>query len=118
HELNQVSSTSGSRSSWSPPHFGHVVGSSRETMTSPQLWQYQAGMRWPHQSWREMFQSRMFSSQSRYVLVKRSGTMRSWPYLSAPIAPVASGVILTNHCSEISGSMTVPQRWQWPSGIV
>ena len=34
------------------------------TVISPQSAQYQTGMRWPHQSWREMFQSRMFSSQS------------------------------------------------------
>ncbi len=32
-------------------------GSSRETLISPQAPQCQAGMRWPHQSWREMHQS-------------------------------------------------------------
>ena len=29
----------------------------------PSASQYQTGMRWPHQSWREMHQSRMFSIQ-------------------------------------------------------
>ena len=81
-------------------------------MISPQSWQYHAGIRWPHQSWREIFQSRMFSSQSMYVLLKRSGTMRNCPYLSAPSAPVASGVIFTHHCIEINGSMRVLHRSQ------
>jgi predicted dehydrogenase len=48
---------------WLPPHFWHSVGSSRLTMISPQSSQCHAGMRCPHQSWREMHQSRMFSSQ-------------------------------------------------------
>ena len=81
HELNQVSSTSGSCSILEPPQCAQAAGSSRLTVISPQSAQYQTGMRWPHQSWREMFQSRMFSSQSVYVLVKRSGTICVWPYL-------------------------------------
>ena len=43
----------------------HDVGSSTETMTAPQSRQYQAGMRCPHQIWRETHQSRRFSSQSK-----------------------------------------------------
>ena len=35
-----------------------------------------------------------------------------WSYFTAPIAGVARGVILTNHCLEINGSTTVSQRWQ------
>ncbi len=66
-----------------------------------------------------MFQSRMFSSQS---LVDLGEALRDDAHLAvldgAKRAGVASGVILTNHCIEISGSMTVPQRWQWPSGMV
>ena len=46
--------------------------------------QYHTGMRWPHQSCREMFQSRMFSSQCTYTPSQRSGRMR--------IAPVAHGL--------------------------
>ena len=34
-----------------------------ETISSPQSSQYQAGIRWPHHSWREMHQSLMFSIQ-------------------------------------------------------
>src|SRR5262249_14113523 len=56
---NQVSRTSGS---WctAPPHFGHAVRSTRETWTEPSLSQYQAGIRCPHQSCREIHQGRMF----------------------------------------------------------
>ncbi len=61
-EENHVSSTS---VSWrrAPPHCGHALRSVRETCMLPSLSQYQTGMRWPHQSWREIAQSRMFSIQ-------------------------------------------------------
>ena len=39
------------------------VGSVSDTMSSPQSPQVQAGMRWPHQIWREMVQSLRFSIQ-------------------------------------------------------
>jgi hypothetical protein len=62
-EENQVSSTSSSwvRSDEAQPW--QVVGSSTETMTVPQSRQYQAGMRCPHQIWRDTHQSRRFSIQ-------------------------------------------------------
>ncbi len=41
---NQVSSTSGSCRRV-PPHFGHALGSVRETWIEPSVSQYQAGMR-------------------------------------------------------------------------
>ena len=44
-------------------HFVQLVGSSTATITCWQLPQVKAGMRWPHQSWREMHQSWMFSIQ-------------------------------------------------------
>src|ERR1043166_6740463 len=56
--LNQVSSTSVSWRSLAEPHCGHVLGSSRATVMCL-FSQYQAGTRWPHQSWCEMHQSRM-----------------------------------------------------------
>ena len=61
---NQVSSTS---SSWrtAPPHAGAGVDvrrGSRSVRPQPSDSQYHTGMRWPHQSWREMHQSRMLSS--------------------------------------------------------
>ena len=46
-----------------PAHCGHSVRSVRETCIAPSASQYQTGMRCPHQSWREMHQSRMFSIQ-------------------------------------------------------
>ena len=59
-EENQVSRTS---VSWVSvvvfAQLEQMVGVSRETMISLQAAQCHAGMRWPHQSWREMHQSWM-----------------------------------------------------------
>ena len=63
-ELNQVSSTSVSCSS-APPHAARASASPRDTIVSPHAAQYQAGIRWPHQSCREMHQSWMFVIQSK-----------------------------------------------------
>ena len=59
-----MSSTSVSWRISSLPHFAQAVGSSLATVMSPQWSQNQAGIRCPHQIWREMHQSRMFSIQS------------------------------------------------------
>jgi hypothetical protein len=61
-EENHVSRTS---SSWrtGPPHVGHAVSGVRETWTEPSASQCQAGIRWPHQSCREMHHGRMLSIQ-------------------------------------------------------
>jgi hypothetical protein len=63
-EENQVSSTSSSCRT-APPQAGQAVRSVRLTLIRAQrsLSQYHTGIRWPHQSWREMHQSRMPSSQ-------------------------------------------------------
>ena len=62
-EENQVSSTS---SSWrtGPPQAGQAleIGAAHLILPQRSASQYQTGMRWPHQSWREMHQSRMPSS--------------------------------------------------------
>src|SRR5579864_6698760 len=77
HELNHVSSTSVSCVKAEPPHFGHFFGtpaaracpSKSSTLESVagtiswQLSQCHTGMRCPHQSCREMHQSRILSSQ-------------------------------------------------------
>jgi hypothetical protein len=47
-------------------------------------------------------------------LLKRAGTISILPVLTAAIAGLASGLILTNHCVEINGSTTELQRWQRP----
>ena len=57
-ELNQVSSVSGSWVMLELPHLGQVQGASLATTVSPQSSQYQAGIWWPHHSWRLMHQSR------------------------------------------------------------
>ena len=59
-----MSSTSSSCRSSAEPHSAHAAGSVSATVTWPSG-QYQTGIRWPHQIWREMHQSRMFSIQSR-----------------------------------------------------
>ena len=56
-EENQVSRTSVSWVMSVELQLPQVVGVSRATVIPPQGLQCQAGMRWPHQSWREMHQS-------------------------------------------------------------
>ena len=74
-----MSSTSSSCFRFVPPHCGQASGALRATMGCGQPglpsdpWQYHTGMRWPHQSWREMHQSRMLDIQCPYTLVQRSG---------------------------------------------
>ena len=84
-------------------------------MVSGQASQYQTGMRWPHQIWRLIVQSRMFSIQWKYVRSKRLGTNSMRPSRTASMAGRASGSARTNHCSEMIGSTIVPERWQWPT---
>jgi hypothetical protein len=62
-EENQVSSTSSSCRS-GPAQDEHPAGASSATTVVPQASQYQAGMRCPHQSWREMHQSWMLRIHS------------------------------------------------------
>ena len=50
-----------------PPHAPHRSGGVSATYVSSQASQYHTGMRWPHHSWREMHQGRMFRIQSRYT---------------------------------------------------
>src|ERR1044071_8258207 len=98
------------------PHLLHALGVSRATVMPPQL-QYQAGMRWPHHSWREMHQSRMLVIQCMYVFVHSSGTKRVFggsppgPGSTAAAAFCASGPALTHHWSISIGSITAPERW-------
>src|ERR1700741_2651159 len=111
-ELNHVSSTSESCVSFDEPHFVHFAGVSRATMIALQSPQYHAGMRCPHQSCREMHQSRMLRIHSKYSVRRLSGTISISPLSTAAMAGSASGFIFTNHCVEARGSMTVPQRPQ------
>ena len=73
-ELNQVSSTSGSWVRSLPPQGRQAWGVSTVTVSSPHAPQVHTGIRWPHQIWREMHQSRMFSSHSMEYWRNRSGT--------------------------------------------
>ena len=72
--------------------------------------QYQAGMRCPHQSCREMHHGLMFSIHCRYTEVERSGTIRTSPSRTTRAASAASSVVSTNHWFETSGSTTTPER--------
>ena len=67
-------------------------------------------MRCPHQSWREMHQSCMFSIQLKYIFDQRSGTNLTSPDFTASMAGSASGFIFTNHCFERRLSTTSWQR--------
>ena len=58
---------------------------------------YQTGMRCPHQSWREMHQSRMFSIQLRYERSKRSGRSGCGLFHDFDARP-RRAFIWTNHC--------------------
>src|SRR5687767_8728615 len=109
-ELNHVSSTSVSCTRSAEPQREHDAGVSRATTISRHLRQCHAGMRWPHQSWREMHQSRMLYIHSKYVLLQLDGMNSMRPVSTAAIAFSASGLVLTNHCVETSGSTTVLQR--------
>ena len=107
-----MSRTSSSCLSWAAPHFAHAAGVVRATVISPHLSQVQAGIRWPHHSWREMHQSRMLCIQWKNVFVHASGTNLVFPCSTASMAGLASGSILTNHCVDSIGSTTVSQRSQ------
>src|ERR1700712_4904168 len=103
HDENHVSSTS---SSWrtAAPQAGQVVMSVRDAIGSmSQLSQYHTGMRCPHQICREIFQSRMPSSQFTYTASQRSGRMRNSPERNACKAGAASGAIFTNQRSDKRG---------------
>ncbi len=64
-------------------------------------------MRWPHQSWRLTFQSRMFSSQWKKTFSKRAGRMRTRPSRTEAIAFAAIGLVRMNHCVLRRGSTDV-----------
>src|ERR1017187_5907201 len=68
---NQVSNTSGSCRSAAGglADFRDASSTLRATTMLPSS-SYHAGIRWPHQSWREMHQSCTFSSQWLYVDVQ------------------------------------------------
>ena len=138
---NQVSSTSGSCMNVRPPQRGQLsgwaratIGCARDRSTPPRRtvgdssgrsvsspWrglherQYQAGIWWPHQSWRLTHQSWMLRIQLKKVDVHVSGTNRVRPCSTAPTAFLASGSTFTNHWGDSRGSTTVAQRWQVPT---
>ena len=89
---------------------------SADTVTWPSG-QYQAGIRWPHHSWRETFQSRMLVSQCSQVFSNRSGRIRVRPDRVASSARSASGPVRMNHWVLSRGSMMSLLRWQRPMTI-
>src|SRR5512136_1365864 len=89
-EENHVSSTSSSCARRSEPH-EQRSGSSASTRRAPQSAQCHAGIRCPHQIWREMHQSRMFSIHSKYVPSHMGGTSFVFPFTTAATAFLARG---------------------------
>src|SRR5947209_19577569 len=96
-EENHVSSTSGSWTSSTDPHSAHAVGSSTDATWCP-FAQYHTGMRCPHHSCREMFQSRRLSSHCVYARSHRRGQNVMRPSSAASFAELFSGSTFTNHC--------------------
>src|SRR5216110_1096994 len=74
-EENHVSRTSGSRRRDFCFAICRASFSLRATKILP-CSSYHAGIWWPHQSWREMHQSWMFSSHCLYTVAHISGTKR------------------------------------------
>ncbi len=69
-------------------------------------------MAWPHQSCRETHQSWMFSRKWSYVFSHSPGMMAVLPERTASSALSAIAFMRRNHCVEIIGSTTPPDRWQ------
>src|SRR6202012_2738165 len=105
-EENQVSRTSGS----CVQPAGAV--SSGPTQRASPSGPYQTGIRCPHQSWREMHQSCMSSTQPKYLAFISGGEICTRPSRTASPAAFASGATFTNHCSDSRGSTVVEQREQ------
>ena len=119
-ELNQVSKMS---SSWRSSAAGRAHTSqafgpagSADTVVCPSG-QYQAGIRWPHHSWRLTFQSRISVIQCSQTFTKRSGRICVVPERVASRAAAASGATRMNHWVLSRGSTTSSERWQWPISI-
>ncbi len=113
-EENQVSSTSGSWTSLSVPAWAAASSKLWATKTRPSS-VYQAGIWWPHQSWREMHQGLMFSSQCSQVFTQVSGTSVRRPSCAASSACRAMPDTSQNHCVDTIGSIGSPPRWLWPT---
>ena len=104
-----MSRTSGS---WVQPSPGG--SSSGPTQRSSPSGPYQTGIRCPHHSWREMVQSCMLSTQSKYLAAISGGWIGVRPSRTASPAALASGATLTNHCvrqprlDDVVGARAVP----------
>ena len=111
-----MSRTSGSWVSRSGvvPASAAASSTSCATQTRPSS-SYQAGIWCPHQSWREMHQGRIPSSQCSQVFSQDSGMSRKSPLRDASSARAAIPETSQNHCVETSGSIGSPPRWLWPT---
>src|SRR4051794_41848553 len=100
------------------PHASHAVGPSisAETVTWPSG-QYHAGIRWPHHSWRETFQSRIVVSQCSHVFSKTGGTILVRPPLVASRAAAAGGAGRMNHRVFRGGPVTPSGRRAPPAAL-
>src|SRR5690606_5445002 len=76
---------------------------------------YQAGIRCPHHSWREIHQSFTFSIQCLYEAKNFSGISLMVPFSTYSKAGFASWSILQNHCIESLGSMAASVRSEKPT---
>src|SRR5207302_10727621 len=102
-EENHVSRTSGSRRRDFCLAICRAAFSLRATKILP-CSSYHAGIWWPHQSWREMHQSWMFSSHWLYVVAEYSVTNLTSPLATARSPACARLSIFTDHWSVSIGS--------------
>ena len=75
-------------------------------------------MECPHQIWRAIAQSRMFSIHSKKIFSWYFGIISIFPPRTASIAGRASSFIAMNHWRITSGSSIVPQRSWMPTACV
>ncbi len=109
-----MSSTSASWVSSTPGPCGtsasaRASASLRATKTEPSG-AYQAGMRWPHQSWRLMHHGLMSRIQAKKVFSHCWGTKLVRPSCTAATAGRESVSASQYHCTVSSGSITAPLR--------
>ena len=112
--LNQVSSTSGSRSSvTSSPNFARAAACASSAVFSTKMvpsGAYQAGIWCPHQSWRETHQGWMSRIQAKKVFSHCFGTKRMRPVSTASMQGFASVPASQYHCQVSRGSIGTPPR--------
>ena len=75
-------------------------------------------MRCPHHNCREMHQSCILSTHSKYRGSRDAGSILTLPLRTASPDACARGATFTNHCFDKRGSTVVSQREQCPTACI